>query len=216
MIYVIYDDFKRAQTLTAKQVYATKEATLIRLSWIFLLTILTSLSLASGSGPGDDGGAPSQKSGNGDGEFYAWLVHPEDVFEANLMQLRVRLFPNTNEFPGMRKADVNRFDDTVVQATIAVEDLSVPLWNTQIANRPQSHIQREQARGREALEFCRRAILNASGLLVVAPRYEDSDRLVHCRLELLDEAGDRVDLGELLVKNGFGSRDVLDWGRRMP
>ena len=83
------------------------------------------------------------------------------------MQLRVRLFPNTNEFPGMRKADVNRFDDTVVQATIALEDLSVPLWNTQIANRPQSHLQREQARGREALEFCRRAILNASGLLVV-------------------------------------------------
>ena len=216
MIYVIYDDFKRAQTLTAKQVYATKEATLIRLSWIFLLTILTSLSLASGSGPGDDGGAPSQKSGNGDGEFYAWLVHPEDVFEANLMQLRVRLFPNTNEFPGMRKADVNRFDDTVVQATIAVEDLSVPLWNTQIANRPQSHIQREQARGREALEFCRRAILNASGLLVVNPRYAKDDRQVHCRLVLLDEAGDRVDLGALLVKNGFGSRKVLDWGRRMP
>ena len=92
------------------------------------------------------------------------------------MQLRVRLFPNTNAFPGMKKADVNRFDDTVVQVTLAVEDLSVPLWNTQVANRPQSHIQREKARGREALEFCRRAILNASGLLVVAPRYEDTDR----------------------------------------
>ena len=217
MIYVIYHDFKRAQTLTAKQVYATKEATLIRLSWIFLLTILTSLSLASGSGPGDDGdGAASRKSSQSDGEFYAWLVHPEHVFEANLMQLRVRLFPNTNEFPGMRKADVNRFDDTVVQAMVALEDLSVPLWNTQIANRPQSHIQREKARGREALEFCRRAILNASGLLVVAPRYEDTDRFVHCRLELLDEQGDKVDLGALLVKNGFGSRDVLDWGRRVP
>ena len=159
---------------------------------------------------------PDLEDFESDGEFHAWLVHPEDVFEANLMQLRVRLFPNTNEFPGMRKADVNRFDDTVVQATIALEDLSVPLWNTQIANRPQSHIQREKARGREALEFCRRAILNASGLLVVAPRYEDSDRLVHCRLVLLDEQGDKVDLGELLVKNGFGSRKVLDWGRRMP
>ena len=33
------------------------------------------------------------------------------------MRLSIRLFPNTNEFPGMRKADVNRFDDTVVQAT---------------------------------------------------------------------------------------------------
>ena len=188
---------------------------MIRLSWIFLLTIVASLSLASGSGPGDDGGAPSQKSGNGD-EFYAWLVHPEHVFESNLMRLSIRLFPNTNGFPGMKKADVNRFDDTVVQATIALEDISVPLWNTQIANRPQSHLQREKARGREALEFCRRAILNASGLLLVAPRYEDSDRLVHCRVVLLDEAGDRVDLGELLVKNGFGSRDVLDWGRRRP
>ena len=216
MIYGIYHDFKRAQTLTAKQVYATKEATLIRLYWIFLLTILTSLSLASGSGPGDDGGSPSLKSGNGDGEFYAWLVHPEHVFESNLMRLSIRLFPNTNEFPGMRKADVNRFDDTVVQATIALEDLSVPLWNTQIANRPQSHIQREKARGREALEFCRRAILNASGLLVVAPRYEDSDRFVHCRLELLDEQGDKVDLGALLVNNGFAARSVLDWGRRRP
>ena len=201
---------------TAKQVYATKEATLIRLSWIFLLTILASLSLASGSGPGDDGGSPSRKSSQSDGEFYAWLVHPEHVFESNLMQLRVRLFPNTNEFPGMRKADVNRFDDTVVQATIALEDISVPLWNTQIANRPQSHIQREKARGREALEFCRRAILNASGLLVVNPRYAKDDRQVHCRLVLLDEQGDKVDLGALLVKNGFGSRDVLDWGRRMP
>ena len=116
----------------------------------------------------------------------------------------------------MRKADVNRFDDTVVQATIALEDISVPLWNTQIANRPQSHIQREKARGREALEFCRRAILNASGLLVVAPRYEDTNRFVHCRLELLDEQGDKVDLGALLVNNGFAARSVLDWGRRRP
>ena len=189
---------------------------MIRLSWIFLLTIVASLSLASGSGPGDDGGSPSRKSSQSDGEFYAWLVHPEHVFEANLMQLRVRLFPNTNAFPGMKKADVNRFDDTVVQATLAVEEISVPLWNTQVANRPQSHIQREKARGREALEFCRRAILNASGLLVVAPRYEDTDRFVHCRLELLDEQGDKVDLGELLVKNGFGSRKILDWGRRRP
>ena len=185
----------------------------MRFYWILLLTLCASLCLASGSG--DDLDASSSKSSK-NGEFHAWLVHPEHVFEANLMQLRVRLFPNTNKWPGMRKADVNRFDDTVVQATIALEDLSVPLWNTQIANRPQSHLQREQARGREALEFCRRAILNASGLLVVAPRYEDSNRLVHCRLELLDEQGDKVDLGELLVKNGFGSRNDLDWGRRMP
>ena len=71
----------------------------------------------------------------------------------------------------------------------------VPLWKAQITNRPQSHIQREKARGREALEFCRRAILNASGLLVVSPQYDDEDRLLHYRLVLLDEAGDRVDLG---------------------
>ena len=75
---------------------------------------------------------------------------------------------------------------------------------------------REKARGREALEFCRRAILNASGLLVVAPWYENRDRVVHCRLVLLDEAGDQIDLGALLLKNGFASRKVLDWGRRMP
>ena len=188
----------------------------MRVSWIILILLCASLCCLA-SGTGDDGdGSASRKSSQSDGEFYAWLVHREHVFEANLMQLRVRLFPNTNAFPGMKKADVNRFDDTVVQATIAVEDISVPLWNTEIANRPQSHIQREKARGREALEFCRRAILNASGLLVVAPRYEDSNRLVHCRLELLDEAGDRVDLGALLVKNGFASMKVLDWGRRRP
>ena len=187
----------------------------MRVSWIILLLLCVSLCCLA-SGPGDDGDAPSRKSSKSDSEFHAWLVHPEHVFEANLMQLRIRLFPDTHEFPGMKKADVNRFDDTVVQATIAVSDISVPLWNVQIANRPQSHIQREKARGREALEFCRRAILNASGLLVVAPRYADSDRLVHCRVELLDEAGDRMDLGELLVKNGFAARDVLEWGRRRP
>ena len=86
----------------------------------------------------------------------------------------------------------------------------MPLWNTQIANRPQSHLQREKARGREALEFCRRAILNASGLLVVAPRYANSDRLVHCRLELLDEAGRQSGSWEaareewVWVAEGFG------------
>ena len=173
---------------------------------ILLLTLCASLCLASGSGDDVDS--------NGDGEFHAWLEHPEHVFEANLMQLRIRLFPNTNEFPGMKKADVNRFDDTVVQATILLENISVPLWKPQIAYRPQSHIQREKERGREALEFCRRAILNASGLLVVSPRYEKNDRLGHCRLVLLDEVGDRVDLAALLVKNGFGSVKDVDWGRR--
>ena len=189
----------------------------MRVLWVMLLVLCVSLSLASG--PGNDGdGAPPRKSGqsDGDGAFHAWLVHPEHVFEANLMQLRVRLFPNTNEFPGMKKADVNRFDDTVVQATVAVEDISVPLWNTQIANRPQSHIQREKARGRAAVEWTRRAILNASGLLVVKPRYAKDNRQVYCRLVLLDESGDRVDLGTLLLKNGFASRKVLDWGRRIP
>ena len=185
----------------------------MRVSWIILFVLCVSLCFASG--PGDDGAA-SRKPHKSDGEFHAWLVHREHIFEANLMQLRIRLFPETNRFPGMKKADVNRLDDTVVQATIAIEGISVPLWNAQIANRPQSHIQREKARGREALKFCRRAILNASGLLLVAPRYEDSDRMVHCRVELLDEAGDRVDLGTLLVKNGFAAREDLDWGRRVP
>ena len=213
----------------------------MRVSWIIftaLCTVVLLLSLcagtvyfASGSAPGVAEPAPPRREipvedvpalqpdledFESDGEFHAWLKHPEDVFEANLIRLSIRLFPEANRFPGVQEADVNRFDDTVVQATIAVSDISVPLWNVQIANRPQSHIQREKARGREALEFCRRAILNASGLLVVAPRYADSDRVVHCRLELLDAAGDRVDLGELLVKNGFAAREVLDWGRRRP
>ena len=184
----------------------------MRFYWILLLTLCASLCLASG--PGDDD--PQSSSQNSDGEFHAWLVHPEHVFEANLMQLRIRLFPDTNKFPGMNKADVNRLDDTVVQATIELEGISVPLWKPQIADRPQSHIQREKERGREALEFCRRAILNASGLLVVAPRFTDEDRLVHCRLVLLDEAGDRVDLGALLLKNGFASVKDVDWGKRIP
>ena len=215
----------------------------MRVSWIIftaLCTVVLLLSLcagtvyfASGSGPGvaepgfpprreipvEDVPAlrsPDLEDFESDGEFNAWLKHPEDVFEPNLIRLSIRLFPETNRFPGMQEADVNRLDDMIVQATVRVDDISVPLWNTQIANRPQSHIQREKARGREALEFCRRAILNASGLLVVNPRYAKDDRQVHCRLVLLDEQGDKVDLAELLVKNGFGSRDVLDWGRRMP
>ena len=213
----------------------------MRVSWIIftaVCTVVLLLSLCAGtvyfaSGSGPDVAAPAPPRSEipiedvpalrspdledfeSDGEFHAWVVHPEYVYEANLMQLRIRLFPETNGFPGMQAADVNRLDDMVVQATVRV-DVSVPLWNVQIANRPQSHIEREKARGREALEFCRRAILNASGLVVVAPRYSDSDRLVHCRLEQLDEVGDRVDLGALLVKNGFASREVLDWGRRIP
>ena len=213
----------------------------MRVSWIIftaLCTVVLLLSLcagtvyfASGSGPGvaepvpprreipvEDVPAlrsPDLEDFESEGEFLAWLEHPEHVFEANLMQLRIRLFPETNAFPGMQTADVNCLDDMIVQATVRM-DVSVPLWNVQIVNRPQSHIAREKARGREALEFCRRAVLSASGLLVVAPRYADSDRLVHCWLELIDEAGDRVDLGELLVKNGFAAREVLDWGRRVP
>ena len=149
------------------------------------------------------------------GEFHAWLEHEEHIFEANLMSLRIRLFPDANAFPGLDTADVFRLDDMVVQATVQV-DVSVPSWQAQIANRPQSHIQRERARGREALEFCRRAILNASGLLVVAPQYSENDRQVHCQLVLLDDAGGRMDLRELLVTNGFGSVKDVDWGRRMP
>lgn len=148
-------------------------------------------------------------------EFHAWVEHPEHIFDPNLMRVSIRLFPDANTFPGLGSADVNRLDDMIVQATVRV-DVSVPLWNAQIANRPQSHIQRERARGREALEFCRRAILNASGLLVVAPRYEENDRLVHCRVVLIDDAGDRVDLGQLLVKNGFAAVKDVDWGQRVP
>ena len=212
----------------------------MRVSWIIftaVCTVVLLLSLcagtvyfASGSGPGVAETAPPRRAipvedvpalqpdledFESEGEFHAWLEHPEHVYEANLLRLRIRLFPEANAFPGMQEADVNRLDDMIVQATVRV-DVSVPLWNTQIANRPQSHVQREKTRGREALEFCRRAILNAAGLLVVAPRYSDSDRMVHCRLVLLDEAGDRVDLGGLLVKNGFAAREVLDWGRRRP
>lgn len=165
----------------------------MRVSWIIIFVLSAAVVLvslctgtvyfASGSGPGVAEPAPRQEipiedvpalqpdleDFESDGEFHAWLVHPEHVFEANLMQLRIRLFPETNGFPRMPEADVNRLDDMIVQATVRV-DITVPLWNVQIANRPQSHIARERARGREALEFCRRAILSASGLVVVAPR----------------------------------------------
>ena len=144
----------------------------MRVSWIIftaLCTVVLLLSLcagtvyfASGSGPGvaepgfpprreipvEDVPAlqPDLEDFESDGEFNAWLKHPEDVFEPNLMRLSIRLFPETNRFPGMQEADVNRLDDMIVQATVRV-DVSVPLWNTQIANRPQSHIQREKATG---------------------------------------------------------------------
>ena len=58
------------------------------------------ISEAVASSPGDVGdgdGDTSRESSQSDDEFHAWLEHPEHVFEANLMQLRVRLFPNTNE-----------------------------------------------------------------------------------------------------------------------
>lgn len=148
------------------------------------------------------------------GEFHAWIEHEEHVYDPNLMQLRIRLFPDAERFPGLGTADVYRLDDMIVQATVRV-DVSVPLWNAQVADRPQSHIQREKARGREALEFCRRAVLNASGLVVVNPRYSENDRLVHCQVVLVDDAGDRTDLRELLVTNGFGSVKDVDWGRRL-
>ena len=185
----------------------------MRFSSIVLFLICASLCFASGEDRSRSRyGVPEGR----DSGFHAWVVHPEHVYEANLMRLRIRLFPETNAFPGMGSADVKRFDDTVVQATVKLEGISVPKWDAQIAGRPQSHIERERARGREALEFCRRAILNASGLLVVSPRYERSDRLVHCRVLLLDEAGDTVDLGALLLKNGFASADAVDWGLRRP
>ena len=184
-----------------------------RVCWAILLVLCCAICFANGDGDEADIGIDTETSG---AEFYAWLEHPEDVFEANLMQLRIRLFPNTTTFPGMETADVNRLDDTVVQVTVKLEDLSVPLWRSQIANRPQSHIIRERARGREAVAFCRRAILNASGLIVVAPRYTDRDRLLHGSVLLIDEAGDRVDLGRLLVKNGFAAVETVNWGRRLP
>ena len=59
----------------------------MRASWIIHLVLCASLCCLA-SGPGDDGdGAPSRNSSQSDGEFYAWLVHPEHVFEANLMHV---------------------------------------------------------------------------------------------------------------------------------
>ena len=199
---------------------------------VLFVTSCAILSFAVGSGDGTAPPAPQESAETSDAAttaatetsdvqdttraFHAWIAHPEDIFEANLLHVRIRLFPDANAFPGLGMADVNRLDDMVVQATVQVEGIGVPLWKPQIAHRPQSHIQREKARGREALEFCRRAVLNAAGLLVVAPRYDDADRVVHCRIMLIDETGDRTDLGALLVKNGFAARQDVDWGRRRP
>ena len=105
----------------------------MRVSWIIftaLCTVVLLLSLcagtvyfASGSGPGvaepvpprreipvEDVPAlqPDLEDFESDGEFNAWLKHPEDVFEPNLIRLSIRLFPETNRFPGMQEADVNR------------------------------------------------------------------------------------------------------------
>lgn len=187
----------------------------MRIFWMMFILWCASLCFASGAGEGS-GVLLLNTEKNSEDEFHAWLEHPEHIFESNLMKLRVRLFPEANRFPGMAFADVNRFDDVVVQVTVAIEGISVPRWNAQVANRPQSHIEREKRRGRAALVFCRRAVLNASGLLVVAPRYEESDRRVWCRVVLLDEAGKRIDLAERLVKNGLASQEDLDWGRRVP
>ena len=99
-----------------------------------LFTITCGISyFAVGSG---DTAPPPQRDREAsaiDSEFHAWLEHPEDVHEANLIGLSIRLFPDAQAFPGLGTADVNRLDDMVVQATVRV-DVSVPLWNAQIAD----------------------------------------------------------------------------------
>ena len=186
----------------------------------FLPLVLTLLCVCflSGSGPGSDTPETQKKRGekSSTNEFHAWLIHPEHIYEANLIKLNIRLFPNISDFPGMKKADVKRVDDMVIVSTVQLEKVSVPLWNTQIAGRPQAHIERERARGREALEFCRRSLLNASGLLVVSPQHKNDDRMIHCKIVMLDELGNRTDLGKLLENNGLASTSNVNWGLRLP
>ena len=97
----------------------------MRVSWIIftaLCTVVLLLSLcagtvyfASGSGPGvaepvpprmeipvEDVPAlqPDLEDFQSDGEFYAWLVHPEACIRGESdAACRVRLFPNTNRVP---------------------------------------------------------------------------------------------------------------------
>ena len=185
------------------------------ISILFIIAILTMFLLAIVKfvfANGNDD-TPSTTSTAG---FHAWRLHPEDIHEANLLTLRIRLFPKTNAFPGMEAADVHRFNDTLIEATVVLDSVSVPLWKPQIANRPQSHIIRERQRGREALEFTRRAIQNAAGLIVVNPNYEENDRRIHCDLLLIDETGQTTNLATLLVSNGHASPKPINWGRRMP
>lgn len=208
----------------------------MRTSWILLIVLCAALCLVDGNqvvGSGDDviqKPTEDHVDSNDSTGWIAWLEHPEHVFEADLMQLHIRVFPDTNAFPGMKHADVARFDDIVIKATVKLQGIAVPSTQPQRAYRPQAHIQREKDRGLQARAFARRAIQNASGLLIVEPTFSETERPIACQLLLLDENGTPTNLASLLTTAGFAvdsrigtqarwkenTEPVTDWGRRIP
>ena len=156
----------------------------MRLSWIFLLTVLASLSLASGSGPDDDSDVSESESEGG--WVYGKIEYLHDVLAPNAYFMVLRAHPG-QPVPLI----TGGYATTDVYAVVRLRGVDTPrgLQVSEDRNRPHDWLAQERERWDAAMRY----LWN-----VIAPTRTFK---VH-HLKVVDAASDKILEGDMQVLLG--------------
>ena len=187
----------------------------MRIVPVILILGLMPVMLVGGSSPGDD--SPSLSGGNGTGEFYARVLHRDDLHDVGVYEVEVKVWPATGLWPGVA-VENETIKETNIHTLIRVRGLSSPADHLSRA-RPHVQVEREREYFVDAMAFVWK-IVSAHEYLILADPVMVESRPGAYVTEVdafIEVGGTRVGLADTIIFAGHADRGMggdHDWGTR--
>ena len=167
----------------------------------------------------DEDSKPKRSVKRGDGEFYARVLHRDDLHDVNLYEVEVKVFPSTGKWPG-----VSLVNETVkelnIHTLIRIRGLSAPA-DHRSRLRPHVRVEQEREYFVDAMSFIWKLVSAHEYLILSNPMLVESPpgsgALVTEVDAFLEVGGIRVNLVDTIIFAGHADSSRgggHDWGMR--
>lgn len=190
-----------------------------RITSAIVVILLCTPYLLSGSSPGDDDTFFNEPKERGSGQFYARVLHRDDLHDVNLYEVEVKVTPSLGNWPGVTVQN-DTIKETNVHTLIRIRGLATPVDHLSRL-RPHVAVERERDFFVDAMAFVWKVVsaheymILSSPVLVESP--EGSGALVTEVDAYLEIGGVRISLADIIVFAGhahYGGASDHNWGIR--
>ena len=159
------------------------------------------------------------------GVYFCSIKSRDDVFQANMFRLEVKVYPSNGRWPGVEIDPIHNVAKEVVETVwIKIRGIDVPGMHESIQpdyeNKSHVRIARHRQRHAEGSHYAWDMLNRVEIKWLTNPKRIEGTVYVTCDL-YLEIAGVALSFSDMLEDEGYGlpikeDGDRYDWGRRLP